>query len=127
MDGKIVWINGPFRGSKNDLAIYRRGLMARIPPGKRVIADRGYRGEPDTVDIPNPLESKEIKDFKSMILARHETANTRFKDWGILSQAFRHVAHCDPLKSHEPFFYAIAVITVVKLEHGEDLFNVYIE
>ena len=126
MKGNIAWINGPFRGSENDLAIFRRELLPRIPTGRLVIADKGYRGV-DIVSVPNGLEEKEIQRFKSVILARHETINKRFKDFGILNQTFRHTRKRDPLKSHKPFFTAVAVITQFKINNGEQLFDVYVE
>ena len=109
MEGQIVWVNGPFRGSENDLAIFRRGLLQSIPQGKLVIGDRGYRGEA-VVSTPNPQDSEEITSFKSAILARHETANKRFKDFAILHDTFRH-NNGDPIGNHGPIFKAVAVIT----------------
>lgn len=125
MDGHIVWINGPFRGSENDLAIFRRGLLHHIPAGKLVIADRGYRGEA-VISFPNPADDDNVKDFKSAVMARHETVNKRFKDFEILRATFRH-NNGDPLGNHGPIFKAIAVITQVKLEEGEPLFDVFAE
>ena len=123
MDGNIVWTNGPFRGSKNDMTIFREGLMAHIPEGKLVIADKGYRGEP-MVSYPNPQDREDVAIFKARALARHETVNKRFKDFKILGETFRH-ANGDPLGSHRVYFFAIVVLTQVKIEMGEPLFNLY--
>ena len=125
MDGMIAWINGPFRGSEHDLAIFHQGLMDQIPEGWLVIADQGYRGEPHVLDIPNPSESDEVKDFNGMVLACQETVNKRFKDFAIISQVFCN-SNGDPIASHKPIFYAIAVVTQYKIEHGEELFDVYV-
>jgi hypothetical protein len=62
-----------------------------------------------------------------LVLARHETVNKRFKDFGILNQTFRHTANSDPLTSHQPFFLAVAVVTAIKIECGETLFAIYID
>ena len=125
MDGYIAWANGPFRGSEHDLAIFRRDLMTQIPDGKLVIGDKGYRGEPDVLDTPNRLDTDESRSFKSLVLARHETVNKRLKDFRILSSVFRH-SNGNPIASHKPIFFAIAVITQYKIEHGEELFELFL-
>jgi hypothetical protein len=45
----LVWMNGPFVGSKHDVTIFRNdGLKDRTPIGKRGIADNGISGERNT-------------------------------------------------------------------------------
>lgn len=43
----VVWIKGPFPAGTPDVAIYcsEGGVKEKMPYGKRMIADRGYRGE----------------------------------------------------------------------------------
>ena len=56
----------------------------------------------------------------------HETLNERLKlkNWGILSQVFRHhiFLHC-----HWDVFRACAVVTQITIENGEPLFRVEFE
>ena len=51
--------------------------------------------------------------------ARHETLNGRLKNWGILSQFFRHY-----IMTHGDVFRACAVVTQLTVENGEPLFEV---
>ena len=43
--GWIVWINGPFVGSKNDSTIFKEGLTNHLYNDKAVEADAGYKGD----------------------------------------------------------------------------------
>ena len=121
LDGHCVWINGPFRGSKNDVTIFRQGLKNAIPAGKLVIADKGYRGEPGLVSFPNDLDDPEVREFKKRVRARQETFNARLKAFGVLSGRFRHKP---VLKQHEACFVACAVIVQYGIENGSPLFSV---
>ncbi len=90
---KIVWMNGPFRGGKHDLEVFREdGLKAKIPQGKIAIADRGYRtdrtDEQEMLALPNDLDDKELKNFKSRARMRHESVNGRIKFFECLSNTF---------------------------------------
>ena len=117
--GDIVWINGPFPcGQWNDVTIFRSALKSVLKAGERLEADKGYAGDPAYVDTPEqPIEDGIRK--KSIVRARHETANGRLKQWGCLSNVFRH----DILK-HQSVLYAVAVITQLETENGEPLFQV---
>ena len=68
-ENKLVWMNGPFNASRHDITIFRRaGLKDMIPPGHRVIADNGYKGEAIVVSKPNsddPGELKKIQETSS--------------------------------------------------------------
>ena len=120
--GDIVWIHGPFAaGSWPDINIFRDSLMSHLGPNERVEADDGYIGEaPRHVKCPksfvNPDENRQMQ---QRARARHETVNKRFKQWGCLTQTYRH----DLLK-HADVFRAIAVITQLSIEQGEPLFDV---
>ena len=48
-----MWINGPFLALEYDITILRieDGLMSKVPPGKPLIGDSGYIGEPEIVFI----------------------------------------------------------------------------
>jgi len=112
MDGMIAWVNGPFKGSVHDVTIYRQDLMARIPKGKAVIADKAYRGQ------PNVRYAKDAKSLESRAMTHQETVFERFKDFKILAREFRD-SHGDPLVAHRPVFFAIAVIMQYKIKHGD--------
>jgi hypothetical protein len=56
---------------------------------------------------------------KSVVRARHETLNKRFKDWGALRRLYRHSR-----VSHSKVFHAIANIVQVTIMNGEPLFEV---
>ena len=63
-----------------------------------------------------------------MVRARHEherlNGRLELKNWGILSQVFRHhiFLHC-----HLYVFRACAVVTQITIENGEPLFRVEFE
>jgi hypothetical protein len=65
-DNALVWINGPFLGSKHDVTIFREngGLKGKTPFGKRGIADKGYRGEKGVLDTPSSHDSAVLRKFK---------------------------------------------------------------
>ena len=119
--GKLVWIHGPFKGGTHDKNIFDCGLKHMLEPGERAEADDGYRGLPNHIALP--VDAKAVtsasKMSKSLTRRRHETANKRFKQWGCLSQTYRH-----NVQFHKHVFTAVAVITQVILECGEPLFPV---
>lgn len=46
----ICWINGPFpSGSFLDLSIFRNDLKSNLLNSEKVIADKGYRGDPSCI------------------------------------------------------------------------------
>ena len=64
----------------------------------------------------NPLENLGMQ---GRVRAWHETLNGRLKNWGILSQVFRH-----NIGSHKEVFWACAVVMQLTIEDGELLFEV---
>lgn len=121
LTGECVWVSGPFQGSKNDLTIFREGLMGLIPDGFLAVADKAYRGEPKKASTPNILDDEFIRKLKSRIRARHETFNARLKNFKILSERFRHKP---VLEKHKACFEAVAVIVQYSLELGSPLFTI---
>lgn len=122
LTGDCVWISGPFKASKSDIRIFREdGLMALIPAGRLVIADKAYRGEPNVVSFPNHLDDEEIREFKSRVRSRHETFNGRLKNFDVLKQIFRHKP---VLSQHKACFEAVAVIVQCEISLGFQLFHV---
>jgi hypothetical protein len=118
--GDIVWINGPYPcGSWPDIKIFRHRLMQHIPAGEKVEADAGYRGQRDKIRTPGMFVSRSDQRAKANARARHETANKRLKQWGCLSQTYRH-----ELNFHYRIFSAVAVCTQIAIENGEPLFAI---
>ena len=119
--GWIVWIVGPFRcGSFPDITIFRvGGLRDRLlQAGERAEADKGYRGEPLTIDLPNDGMAH-MYGRKKLVRARHETCNLRFKHWGCMNSKFRH-----SVAFHGDCFRAIVVMVQLSIENGSPLFQV---
>ena len=120
----IVWVNGPFKGSKHDLTILREGqedgsgtLLERIPEGKLMTADRGYKtGRPEEmhkVAFKRDDDPIELKRFKGRVQSRHETVNSRIKQFECVAQTFRHGE-----EKHEAAFKAVCVIVQYQLDLG---------
>ena len=85
------------------------------------MADEGYVGHADKIVCPtNAGNPPKLQKMQGRARARHETLNGRLKNWGILSQTFRHRIHL-----HGTVFRACAVILQVGIISGEErLFNV---
>ena len=114
---KIAWVNGPFKAGESDLSIFRKefGLKSQLPPGKLVIADKGYPSE-EQVSIPNTFDSDAVKLFKQRARARQESFNMRVKEFNILSSCFR----SDP-KLHGIVFDAVCVVVQFSIEGSRPL------
>jgi hypothetical protein len=119
--GNLVWIQGPYpAGAWPDIKIFTSCLTHFLEPYKRVEANDGYRGHADKVKCPkNDVNSVKNLKMQGRVRAHHETLNGRLKNWGILSQVFRH-----DIRRHRDVFWACAVITQLTIEHGEPLFAV---
>lgn len=123
--GDIVHVSGPFPcGHNPDITIFRRGLIYKLEDGEMVEADRGYRGEPTKARIPVDFMNAEQRNQKCRARARQETVNARFKQFGALSNKFRHHITMENMTKHKLVFYAIAVITQLGIDNGEKLFPV---
>ena len=121
-ENKLVWMNGPFPSGKHDINVFRErgGLKEKIPPGKKVIGDNGYRGEPGIISTPNNRhDTLEVRKFKSRARARHESFNARIKIFQCLNARFRH-----GIEKHQICFEAVCVICQYQLENGSPLFDV---
>jgi len=113
-------MNGPFPAGNPDINVFRQGLKEKIPAGKMVIGDNGYRGEKNIISTPNNAhDPAELRKFKSRARARHETFNSRLKNFLCLEDRFRH-----GIEKHRIVFEAICVICQYQLENGSPLFDV---
>lgn len=120
---KLVWVKGPTPpGLFNDVSVFRQELKNKIPPGKKVVADEGYRGEPEIISCRNELDPREIAEFKERVMSRHETFNQRLKNFNCLSTRFRH-----GVESHKAAFEAVCAIIMYEIENGgTSLFDPYL-
>ena len=57
--------------------------------------------------------------MQGRVRGHHETLNGRLKNWGILSQVFRH-----HITIHGDVFRACSVVTQLTVENSEPLFEV---
>lgn len=122
LTGMIVWINGPFMpGDYNDISIFRSALKFMLEDGERVEADKGYLGEsPEFCKVPGSLTNPPDRErLQKRVRLRHESVNERMKNWGCLLNRFRH-----GIAKHSACFRAIAVLTELAIESGEELFDV---
>ena len=122
--GNLVWIQGPYPAGKyTDIKIFNKVLRNFLELGERVEADEVYRGHPDKIKCPgNDANPAENRGMQGRARAHHKTLNGRLKNWGILSQVFRH-----HIMTHGDVFRACAVVTQLTDENGEPLFEVEYE
>jgi hypothetical protein len=126
----VIWINGPFPpGAVNDITVFKGSFMVQLQSyaltvGRRVrgLGDRGYRGVPEFISIRNDFDPPEIAQFKSRAMARHESYNSKLKQWTVLRALFLH----NDIAFHSKCFRAVNTITIFQLENGsQSLFDAY--
>lgn len=115
--GDICWVNGPHRGAKHDISIFREALKGLLDEGEMVEADQGYIGESDKIRIRDDYTNNGEKRDKQRLRNRHETANRRFKCFGILKQEYRHA-----ITDHNWVFLAVVTIVQLGIDNGNCLF-----
>ena len=122
---QCVFIEGPFRGGKGDLDIFREsGLMQKLKEsGKIAILDRGYRTkyahEKKHFSLPDYMDSKELNNFKSRARLRQETFNGRLKFFKALSGTFE-----NGFEKHGIALRAVAVIVQYQMDNGSPIYCV---
>lgn len=118
--GWIVWTNGPFPcGEMNDLQIARSWLIFELDENEKYLADGGYRDGGQYSETPNGLNNDDQR-MKAVVRARHETINNRFKQFGSLSQRYRHKLH-----HHGTVFRAVAaVVQLGIMSNSQPVFSV---
>ena len=118
--GNLVWIQGPYPAGKwPDIKISNAVLANFLKRYEQVETDDGYCGHPNKVKCPlNDIAPAEKLEMQACVRARHETINGRLKNWGILSQVFRH-----DIRRHGEVFWACAVHTQLTIDQGEPLFS----
>ena len=119
-NGYIVWVNGPFpAGEYSDVTIARRGLVHFLNHNEYYIADGGYRDGNQYSITPSGRRSYRDRQM-AVIRSRHETINSRLKQWNILAVMFRH-----PLEKHSWAFRAVANIIQLGLQTDRPAFQVH--
>ena len=122
--GYIVWMNGPFEASASDGTICINGLLQELADDEGVEVDAGYRGH-DKFKRPETATSREGRKMKSVVRARHENVNSRLKIFDILNIPFRHLnPRTRMMEKHGKCFGAVVVVTQLKFENGESLYEV---
>jgi DDE superfamily endonuclease len=118
---QVLHINGPHEAGQNDIGVFRKpeGVSDRIPAGKKLIGDKGYRGEPDKISTPSPHDALDAAEYKKRARARHETFNKRIKSFGMLKQTFR-----SDIAYHRMAFEAVCVLVQYDIETDHPLFAV---
>jgi hypothetical protein len=123
---KCVFIEGPFRGGKPDLEMFREsGLMQKlIANGKVCIADRGFRSknprEQNCFALPDYMDAgRDLYKTKSRGRLRQETWNGRLKHFGALSQTFTH-----GFVKHGTVLRAVAVLVQYQMDNGSPIYSV---
>jgi hypothetical protein len=121
LPGNLVWIQGLYPAGKyTDIKIFNKVLRNFLEVDERVEADKGYRGHPEKIKCPgNDANPAENRGMQGRARARHDMLNGRLKNWGILSQVFRH-----HIMMHGDVFRASAVVMQLTIEYGEPLFEV---
>jgi len=110
-------VNGPYpAGDWPDLRIARDALLYCLTQGEKVLADGGY----GTSFFVTPSGNNTNEDYRqSVVRARHETVNRRFKEFNILHRTFRHNRN-----KHSQAFWAVANIVQLSIEYENGLFDV---
>ena len=125
---KCMSVGGPYKPSIGDLDVFRKSTKTKMlaMPGKKIIADSGYRAKEGThpeeigmFSLPNPLDDVELKRFKSRVRARHESFNGRLKCFRILDDKF----HGVDLEKHGFAFKAVSVIVQYQMDNGSAIFD----
>jgi len=116
--GWIVAYNGPFEcGSWPDLRIFRSRLKRLLGRSEKVVADRGYRGDPRVIIPDNARDEAHLEEM-NVARARHETVNGRLKTWKIMNTRIRFAK-----EKHHLVFRAVAVIEQIKIMNGRPPFQ----
>jgi hypothetical protein len=122
-ESKVLSIIGPYPAGNSDLTVYRMrdGIKHMIPHGSRLIGDRGYVGEPETISTPNDHDTLRAAQFKGRARSRHETFNGRLKDFNILDQAYRHTGRqaivLDDYEDHKQIFESVCILVQYDLQY----------
>ena len=116
MTGDICWAYGGYKASVHDITMARRGILTVLPSNEKIVADKGYFGEPDKIVTPHDSAPAGFNRAHKLIMARHEGINKSLKDFRCLGGVWKH-----GWKAHVKMIYAVVNLTQLKLEHGEPM------
>lgn len=115
--GHIVWAyGGKPCGEWSDLTLARHAYIYAVEENEKTLADKGYM---DREYFVNSRYYPESARTQKQIMARHESVNSRLKQFGVLRNAYRH-----SVESHPTCFMAVANIVQVSLEFETPLYSV---
>ena len=123
-EDKIVWVSNASDAGRGDITIFREdGLLDRIPDGKMAVADRGYETsiahEMQKIAYKRDDDPIPLKKFKARVMTRHETVNSRIKNFAVTSGTFR-----QGKMKHQSAFKAVCVLVQYQIDFGAYLFQV---
>jgi len=111
--GHIVSYTGPFNaGSWNDLKIFCYKMKGMLSFGEKVVADKGYNGEPKCI-TQYRAKNDSHQDLMNRARARHESVNARIKTWKVLANQF-----CHNFNKHHICFRAVLVLEQMKMNEN---------
>ncbi len=86
LGGNLVWIQGPYpTGKYNDIKIINKVLRHFFDPGEQVEANA------DKIKCPQNVGNlAEKRAMQGRVRVHQKTLNRWLKNWGILSQVYRH-------------------------------------
>lgn len=91
--------------------IYRSNLKAKLDIDEYVVADVGYRD--DSVILPSELTIQEGINLHNRVRTRHETLNSRLKNFSVLKETFRH-----DLDFQSNWFFTVLDLTQLSLDEN---------
>lgn len=125
---KIAGIYGPYPGGKSEIDIFREHIKTQVKLGKLVVADKGNKAKECSstdkaiLSLPNPVDNQDFAKFKARALARHESVNGRIKYYKSMSNIWTH-----GMTKHGLAVRAVATTVQYKMDHGSELFPVFVE
>jgi hypothetical protein len=115
-----VWKNRLYPcGTFPDLRIARDRLVHNLLPGEKYVADHGYRDGGLYADTPTGFNNPGQR-MRSIVGARHESVNSRIKNYKILSTKFR-----NQITYHYKAFHAVVNVLQIEIEGGSTLYEIY--
>ena len=90
-------------------------MKKKLDEGELVLADQGYTDDSCLLSYHVSVQDRPLH---SLIRARHEVVNKRFKQFAVLTSNYRH--HID---LHRFVFHSIANLTHLMMENNEPLFK----
>ncbi|NIL60067.1 transposase family protein [Salinispora arenicola] len=96
----VIAVGDPQPGNRNDTIVYRSSGIDQMLDGRPVMADGGYRGNPEVImPYRKPSDGSSLPDWKEALNVEHRTvragvehALARMKNWKILRD-YRRAGH----------------------------------